>query len=115
MIRALFAAALLLNGGVPAMPVANALPVDAGQSQHDGHNMSDMLDMAMGSDSAGKPSTDCCDDGSMDCQCGCVVSQPGAPYFFTATQVRDGTPELGVVVVSSHISSSITTPFRPPA
>jgi hypothetical protein len=115
MIRALLAAVLLLNGAMPAMPVANATPADAGQSQHAGHDMSNMSDMSMDDDPAGQPATDCCDDGSMDCQCGCFVHQPGAPHFVATIRAREGVPVRSVAAISSHISNPIATPFRPPA
>lgn len=111
-IRALFATALLLNGGAPAMPVANGTPIDATQSQHHGHGMTDV---ELDGEPAGQPPTDCCDDGSMDCQCGCIVSQPGASHLVEAIRAGDGAPEPAVAVVSRHPSNPITTPFRPPA
>jgi hypothetical protein len=112
MIRVLLATVLLLNGGLPAMPIANASPTDGTQPQHYGHDMSDM---AMAGDSAGQPATDCCADGSMNCHCGCVAQQPGVPNFLVTIQAREGAPERAVASISSHISNSITNPFRPPA
>jgi len=115
MIRALLAAVLLLNAGTPAMPAANATPAAAGQSHHAGHDMSDMPDMVMDVDSAGQPATDCCDDGSMNCPCGCVVSQPGAPHFIATIRAHEAAPESAIVLISRRASSPIASPFRPPA
>lgn len=113
--RALFAAALLLNGGAPLMPAASAAPVDGDLSQHLGHDMADMPGMAMAGDSDGQSPADCCDDGSMNCHCGCVAQQPGAPNFVVTIRTGEGAPERVVTSISSHISSPLTTPFRPPA
>jgi hypothetical protein len=115
MIRALLAAILLMNAATPAMPTANAAPADAGPSQHAGHDMANMSDMSMDDVPAGQPASDCCDDGSLDCQCGCFVQQPGAMQFVPATRSNCGAPEPAVVVVSRYISYPFNTPFRPPA
>lgn len=118
MIRALLATFLLLNGGLPAMPIANASPTDGTLPQHYGHDMSDMSDMsdmAMAGDSAGQPATDCCDDGSMNCHCGCVAQQPGAPNFAVTIGARESGSARAVTAISRVVSGSIATPFRPPA
>ncbi len=112
MMRALLVTALVLNSAAPWVPIAGAAPIDTAQSQHHGH---DMPDMAMDDAPGGQPATDCCDDGSMDCRCGCIVSQPGAPHFITLILTGGGAPEPAVVVSSRHIPKRITTPFRPPA
>lgn len=115
MIRALLAAILLLNASTPAMPAANAAPADAGPSQHAGHDMANMSDMSVDDIPAGQPAPDCCDDGSMDCQCGCFVQQPSAMQFALAIRSNYGAPEPAAVVVSRYISNTFNTPFRPPA
>jgi hypothetical protein len=109
MIRALLAAILLLNAGAPSAAAADTAPVDAGQSQHAGH------DMPMDGDPSGHPATDCCNDGSMDCPCGCLVPQPGAPHFVTTIRTRDVAAEPAVVVILRHPAEPVTSPFRPPA
>lgn len=112
MIRVLLAAVLLLNAAAPAVAAANATPFDAGQAQHAGHDMSDM---AMDGGLSGHPATDCCDDGSMDCQCGCVVQQPGPLQFAAAARVYAGAPAPAAPGTSRRTSNQLTTPFRPPA
>jgi hypothetical protein len=92
-----------------SMAPANAAPADAGQAQHAGHDMSGMADMPQ------HPASDCCDERSMDCPCGCIVSQPGVAHLVATGQAHAGALESTVVASSHHPSNPATSPFRPPA
>jgi hypothetical protein len=113
-ISVLLALALMLNGAAaPAAMVADETPADAAQSQHLGHE--GMTDMVMGDDPAGQPTTDCCQDGNMNCQCGCVGQQAGALQIVVSARAHAAGPAIAALAISRHTSNSFTTPFRPPA
>jgi hypothetical protein len=111
-IRVLFATALLLNGGPPAMSASMAMHADVGQSQHVGH---DMADMAMDGASSDQSPADCCSHGATNCHCGCMVQQPAMPQIIVVPRTSENTLAPVAPTVSRHVPSPIATPFRPPA
>lgn len=113
-IHVLVALTLLFNGAAaPSAMVADAAPADAAQSQHLGHE--GMADMAMGDNPASQPTTDCCENGNMNCHCGCIGQQPGVLRAVVSARAHAAAPAPAALAISRHTSNSFTTPFRPPA
>ncbi|MDP9198772.1 MAG: hypothetical protein M3O07_06105 [Pseudomonadota bacterium] len=104
MLKLALALMLTLNGSGWSA-ASGASPADAGPPAH--HEQADMMHMA----GAG----DCCDEETMDCECGCMVPQLAG--FGVPAAVR-GFATLAAPAHcqrAQHPLSSWTTPFRPPA
>lgn len=109
-------AVLFLALQAAAMPLAGltcAMSMDTAQSSHQGHD--GMSHPVTAGDEAGLPCGGCCENGSLDCQCGCLIHSP--PPLSNEATVRDcvDAPAPAAVGVSRHVSGPAATPFRPPA
>jgi len=114
-LRLLLALLLTLNAALSAAaPVATGMtPGDAAPAGHHGHE--GMAGMDRDGPAPGQHAGDCCDEMPADCDCRCALSQPAALRIALSSSGHATAPPAATPETARRPSTTITTPFRPPA